>query len=624
MRTTRVSIVPAALLGASLSLPAFAADPPPTTPGPPAPTSSPASVPAPAAATTTHAEGPAVRTLESPPPVPERAPEFIRRSDETRWAKRHLLPVPTLSFGAWDLTFSGMVRADAMVDSTQSFSDVVGNTLVERPFFFPPPPPAPQITYRGEHGRTTGSIAGSRLGFQLRTRGQENAPLGAIAATRSDDGRVRIGAMFELDFAGFQPPIGYEQAAQVPEASVFANPIPRLRHAFAEVGVGRFTFLLGQTWGVFGGQPYYQPATLSIQGIPSSIYSREAQLRATVSAEGHSVAFEQVIALSRPPSRGSRWPSLEGMSRLSFPRWRGIHTSGAHTTRSEPASIAVSGILRRVTVPEFSQLPEFSANAWMGGISAHFFLPVIAPNEDRGTPRVGRRESSAREHIFATPSIATPAQPSAESDRGPSFAPSPEESPHRWSHHHEREPERNPTDYDSMANALSFSGEFAYGSGISDFYSMFTGGLQFPTIANTSGVNPPPTYPQNIDNGLVSFDLQGNLFPIQWTTGRIGGEYHLPFWEGRLFVSSNVTLQHSNNIDRFTRPTSSTLPDPQQSYFASGAQVRKWLLWFDANLYYEITRGARIGVYYAHHEDHYVDDVKAVNHRFGAVGAVSF
>jgi hypothetical protein len=173
-------------------------------------------------------------------------------------------------------------------------------------------------------------------------------------------------------------------------------------------------------------------------------------------------------------------------------------------------------------------------------------------------------------------------------------------------------------------NALSLRGEFVLGNGIADMYTNMTGGVQMPTVANTTGLNPPPQYPQDIDNGLVVFDLDGNLHPVKWTTYLIGAEYTLPGLEGKVWLSANYSRQVSPNAPDYTRPYAATLPDPQQAYYVSAAQVRKSLDFFDVNVFADIVPALRVGAEYARYYDRYADGVRATNHRAQLAGMFLF
>ena len=153
--------------------------------------------------------------------------------------------------GRFSTTVYGQLKGDFVLDSTESFSDLQGNNLIQRPAGTPlAPPPAPQIHYAGEHPRTQFSIHDSRIGFRF--RGPE-----------SESG-VRVGGLLELDFFGTQP-------STATEAATFDSSIPRVRHAFFRIETPVVDVLVGQTWHVFGWQNVYHPASVEAQGLPGEI-----------------------------------------------------------------------------------------------------------------------------------------------------------------------------------------------------------------------------------------------------------------------------------------------------------------------------------------------------------------
>ncbi len=451
--------------------------------------------------------------------------------------------VVTVEKDGWTASLYGLIKSDFIYDTTSSFNENAGNQSVARPYPWPNAPPAPQSTFAGEHGRTEMSIRNSRFGLRLR---------GPVT------GRIKALGLIELDFLGNQPAIGYTSGAETSEGAFFTNPSLRVRHAFVRIETPIVDLLFGQAWNVFGGQPFYQPATITIQGIPGSLYGRNPQARVSRTFTAGKVHVDAHLSLQRPPSRGSRYPVLQNAIRVSYDGWKGIQTSGAHTTATNPISVSLSSDIRRVTVAEFLPLPEFTQTQTMASLAAGAFIPVI------------------------------------------------------------------PAPTSGKANALSVVGEFVYGHGAGDQYTALNSGISFPVVANTLGVNPPPRYPQDIDNGLVTYGLDGSLHVINWTSWRAGIQYYLPFLEGRFFVSSNFSRITSPNISDFTRPASTSNPNPQASYFPSASDVVRDKMYFDANAFFDVTEAVRVGIGYMNFSDRYSDGIRAVNHRFHAAALLTF
>jgi hypothetical protein len=135
----------------------------------------------------------------------------------------------------------------------------------------------------------------------------------------------------------------------------------------------------------------------------------------------------------------------------------------------------------------------------------------------------------------------------------------------------------------ARGNALSFNAEVTDGTGISDLYTGLTGGALFPTLPNPGGLVPPPLYRPNIDAGIVTFDANSNLVPINWWAVVLGLQYYLPLDGGRVWASVNATYLESSNIASLT---------PEAS--RGGVFTRQ--LYYDANLYGALTPAVQIGL----------------------------
>jgi hypothetical protein len=449
----------------------------------------------------------------------------------------------SLVVGKWSTTLYGFAETDLINDSTQSFNDTAGNSLVARPNGAPPTPASQQNTYAGNNGRTQLSVRNSRLGLRLR------AP---------ETHGVRASGLIEADFEGYLPS---PNATSGPtESQFFSSPGLRIRHAMLKIETPVVDLLVGQYWDLFGWQNVYHPNSVQIQGLPGELYSRDAQIRLSRAFKTRAVEVEIALAARRPPSRDSEVPEGQGGIRVAFPGWSGMTTVGATSTSIMPASIALTGDARQFKVPEFSQTPTRSVSLTTSAIAVDAFLPVI---------------------------------PASASHKG---------------------------------NSLSLNGEFVTGHGISDLYTSLTNGLTFPTLVNTSTVesSTPLAYPQDVDNGMVVYDTNGNLHAIQLTTFLIGLQYYLPALDGRVWISGNAARTQSNNIAQFTRDPVKDPVDQTVNQFASTAGVVRAENFFDANVFWDVVPGARLGFEYANYNDEYVDGVHAINNRFQLSGYFIF
>jgi hypothetical protein len=342
--------------GATSPLPA--APPPP--PGPVA-----AAAPAPVIA--------AARPVIPPPPPPKKEPFFgfttlrllreknIISQAEFDSAMRDLHEAvgprgadsTTVVLGKWATTLFGFVQGDIIWDSTQSFNDFGSNFQVARPG-----------TYAAEHSRLQGSIRDSRIGVRVQT---PELPW------------LRASALFELDLLGPTGNIG----STITENSFFVNPNLRVRHAYFKVETPIVDVVFGQTWHLFGWQPNYIPAVVQWAGIVGELFARTMQLRISKTIKTRPVTIEMAIAGMRPPERDSSFPEFEAGFRLAFNKWTGVHTSYLTSTATVPASIGVSGDLRRYTLPEFAAAPQ-TTNSQLGlGIAVNAFIPIIPATKER-------------------------------------------------------------------------------------------------------------------------------------------------------------------------------------------------------------------------------------------------
>jgi hypothetical protein len=154
-----------------------------------------------------------------------------------------------------------------------------------------------------------------------------------------------------------------------------------------------------------------------------------------------------------------------------------------------------------------------------------------------------------------------------------------------------------PASMENRANALTFTGSFVTGTGISDLYAGLTGGLpspSYPAPAMGAAIAAP------VDPGLVEFDAGGGLHTIDWTSYILGLQYYLPP-AGKIWVAANYSHMKSGNID--------------SAWANTTARVFKQSEWFDGNLFWDATPAARFGVEYAHYRQTYGDGVEGTNHR---------
>ena len=417
-------------------------------------------------------------------------------------------PESPLTFGAngWTASLYGFLELDAMSDSTQSFSENVGNQSIARP-----------NTVAGDNPRTQFSARNSRLGFKL---------------TAPEWQSVRASAVIEMDFFG-------AQFANMPQGEAYTAGPVRMRHFYAKVETPVVDVLAGQYHDLFGwGGAGFYPNTVAFLPLLGEIYHRNPQFRISKTLRGNALDFEVAVAAVRPVQRDSGVPDFQGGVKVDINGWKGASTPGASRPVAAPLSLGVSGIARRFSVTDFSAAPANpqKANGW--GFAANVFIPVI---------------------------------PAANND--------------------------------DLSNALSLTGEFTTGSGISDLYTGLTGGVLFPTLPNPNNSELVPSYLANIDPGIVTFDGSNLVQPVKWTAFVVNAHYHLPFGQGKkVWVSGTYSRLKSDNALALT-------PVQGRPFVWDKGQ------YYDANVWWSMTPAVQVGLSFQHGEQTYGDGVVAKNNR---------
>ncbi len=444
----------------------------------------------------------------------------------------------SLVVGKWSATLYGFAEADYAFDSTESYSDLAGSGQVAHPG-----------TYAAKNPRSQFGIRNSRFGFRFRAPEYHG---------------VRASAQIETDFLGDWSPPTYVAATGEPtENQYFTSPALRLRHAFMKLETPIVDVILGQTWHLFGWGSSYQPNTVQIQGVPGEIYARTPQARLSHTFASRDVTFDIALGAMRPPQRDSAVPEGEAGLHFAINNWTGVQTMGATGTTVSPASVAVTGDLRRFAIPNYptggtvadpSVASTYDIGKTGGGVAVDAFIPVI------------------------------------------------------------------PGSLEHMGNSLSLLGEFVYGQGIGDLYTGLTSGLGVPALVpvpagSAAGTVSTTAYNPQIDSGLVTVDGKGNVTVIEWQTLRAGLEYTFPGVDGRLRLSGNYANVTSPNALKLLTTTPATATAAATT---NAAKIRDALNWFDVCLMGDLTPAVRLGVEYAYSTDKYADGESGVNHRVQA------
>jgi hypothetical protein len=309
------------------------------------------------------------------------------------------------------------------------------------------------------------------------------------------------------------------------ENTYFDSPLFRIRHAYLKLDGGPVDLLFGQTYDVFGWQNYFFPASVEFLGLPNMVFSRNTQLRVSRTFGADGpVSVDLAASANRPPQRDSEVPDLEAGLRISLNRWKGITTPGNVRTIAAPLSIGVSGIGRQFKLDAYAPPPTQKSNTVRGWGVSVDALVPVIPASD-GNDR---------------------------------------------------------------KNRLTLTGSYVIGTGIADLLTT-GGGAAFPTLPNSMQQSPPPVYTPDIDPGLVTFDVSTQLaHTIDWYAYRVGLQYYLPIFDGRMMFAANYTYSHSNNLHLL---------------FPAGGQEEGLLqtiadtsIYADGNLFFDATPSIRFGI----------------------------
>jgi hypothetical protein len=272
-------------------------------------------------------------------------------------------PEPTFVIAKWKTKLYGFAEFDAMVDQTQSFSEIQGNGVIVKP----------GGTY--DNGRLQETIRNSRLGFALET---------------PDWNGTKGSGLIEGDFFGFDPNPAYSTpaagapASQPSESGFYTNPTFRVRHAWVKIETPYIDVLGGQTWSVLGGGGAFQPATVALQGITGEIYQRTEQLRVgKVLNLGGGTKFEFQVAALRPYQRDVAVPDFSAMVRLELGGWTGYKSTGGTGGGLSGIQLAISGVTK-----QFRALPAKPASdtdwttATGKAIAADAIIPILPATKE--------------------------------------------------------------------------------------------------------------------------------------------------------------------------------------------------------------------------------------------------
>lgn len=256
-------------------------------------------------------------------------------------------PPPPAVTSKLNVSFYGFVQFDGIHDSTRSFDEGMGMGRIARP-----------DTMAGENGRTIMTARNTRFGFRI---------------TAPEYQGLKLSGQIETDF-DFQSGQG--------EGATITLGLLRLRQANLKLETKVVDVLFGQTAYVFGWQPLFYPASISMFPLPSQPFSRNVQLRLSKLVKGDAFSAEFAAAALRPPQRDAELPELQGGARFTFNGWKGIHTLGTGGTAAYPLSVGVSGTYRRFKVSFSDEAADAHHDADGQAIAIDALIPILPAARD--------------------------------------------------------------------------------------------------------------------------------------------------------------------------------------------------------------------------------------------------
>ncbi len=466
-----------------------------------------------------------------------------------------------MTLHGWKATFYGFIEFDAIRDSTQSFSDSVGNTPLLRsdgsyPTEIPPGVIQPGVSYASTHPRALLTPRNTTFGFKMEP---------------PEFARVKTAAIIEFDFFGNQPTNPYSQTngnTPTTESSFLSSAAPRMRHAYVEMNTPIVDVMAGQGYHLFGWQPLFFPPTDSFLGVPNMVFDRRAQLRLTKRIETNPVNITIAAAATRSAQADSGIPDFTGGLLLQFNGWKGAHMLGPGQPKHDPLSIGVSGIYRQFNVNQFisnqgtPQTSPLDATAPGYGISIDALIPVIpvkdAKDKSNGLTLTGSFVTGTGIGDLYTGGLTGGANfPSPNGPNG------------------------------------GFGGSYTP--------NIDPGVVQYAVMTtNTNGVLSPVIDSNNNWTGI--------LRTIDVRTYMVGLQYYLPFLEGRFVITGNYTHASLPNIQQVgsSCPTCSTPPPNSfaNERAAGGDPTRTYheATYYDANIFMGITDSFKVGLSWQHVE----------------------
>jgi hypothetical protein len=337
----------------------------------------------------------------------------------------------------WKVGLSGFLEVDSFYDTTRGFTEYTGSAPVPR-----------KGTFNGDDGRTQFSVRNSRFAFN-------------IVAPESE-GWITHGVL-EMDFLGYDPAPS-SSGASTSESAFFANPTLRIRHAYFAAEKNDLQILVGQTWSLFGWQPSYSLASISVNPDAATMYERLVKLGAIKSFRFDGDTLQTGFSIERPTERDGKIPNLVAGIRFAMNGRKSGFAGPNSDIKLSPMSIGLSGAYRNYTTPNSLSSSDSNTQSLSAfAFAADTLIPILASSDGK-----------------------------------------------------------------DVSHTLSAVGEFTIGKGYGDEFPNWTGGVlqtftgAQPTSANVNAAN----NNTNIDSGLGGYNSAGNFELLNLRTFNAQLQYH--------------------------------------------------------------------------------------------------
>jgi hypothetical protein len=410
--------------------------------------------------------------------------------------------VTLLDKDEWKVLMTGFMETDVIRDTTQSFTEVIGNRPVAR---------GGSVT--GDNGQLAYSGRNSRLAFTV---------LPPIEDTWKTKG------YFEFDFLGYDPAVSATNSPTQSQADFYSNPAIRIRHSYVSADDSHWLWLVGQTWSVFGWEPTYVLSTVSVAPVAGSLYQRTAQALVVNTINiGETNKLQWAISLERPSQRDSGTPNVDAGVKYSYLGRKAGFASASGDINAEPLSVALSGTMRQFSIGSATGTGQNKVNT--SAVAADVMIPVLS------------------------------------------------------------------ADGKDVSNSLTFSAEFAAGTGFGDTLPGWSGNLRQQPFTGTTGA-PSNT---NLDAGQGGFDAGGNFQLVNLQTINAQLQYHLP---QSAFVTVGYGQVNAFNMTAMVTSINGVAYNQNQVTFA--------------NVVKDVTKQIRLAAEYDHVVTTYVDNVTPNDDRY--------